>query len=132
MRSDSSGFDTMLEHLVQSPVQWRIGQRRKSEDALYHKDKDCSRPPETFTSRLSTIRSPSPTLDMTTTSTGLLCRRDLHPLEWQLQQIPVKLTHSRHVESSCGILHEKASVRKHRRGGVEHEQSARKIFADRL
>jgi hypothetical protein len=50
----------------------------------------------------------------------------------RLQQIPVKLTHSRHVESSCGILHEKASVRKHRRGGVEHEQSARKIFADRL
>src|SRR6516162_3292444 len=62
-----AAFDTMLEHLVQSPVQWRIGQRRKSEDALYHKDKDCSRPPETFTSRLSTIRSPSPTLDMTTT-----------------------------------------------------------------
>src|SRR6516225_4281711 len=40
-----------------------------------------------------------------------------------LQQIPVKLTHSQHVESSCGILHEKASVRKHRRGGVEHVNS---------
>jgi hypothetical protein len=26
-----------------------------------------------------------------------------------LQRIPVKLTHSQHVESSCGILHEKVS-----------------------
>ena len=38
-----AAFDTMLEHLVQSAaiyikMQWRIGQRRKSEDALYHKD----------------------------------------------------------------------------------------------
>ena len=26
-----------------------------------------------------------------------------------LQRIPIKLTHSQHVESSCGILHEKVS-----------------------
>ena len=44
-------------------------------------------PPETFTSRLPTGRSPFPPLDMTTTSTGLLCRRDLHPLEWQLASL---------------------------------------------
>ena len=45
------------------------------------------RPPEAFTSRLPTGRSPFPPLDMTTTSIGLLCRRDLHPLEWQLASL---------------------------------------------
>jgi hypothetical protein len=40
-----------------------------------------------FTSWLPTGRSPFPPLDMTTTSTGLLCRRDLHPLEWQLASL---------------------------------------------
>jgi hypothetical protein len=44
-------------------------------------------PPGAFTSRLPTGRSPFPPLDMTTTSTGLLCRRDLHPLEWQLASL---------------------------------------------
>jgi hypothetical protein len=42
-------------------------------------DWDTTQPPEAFTSRLSTGRSPFPPLDMTTTSIGLLCRRDLHP-----------------------------------------------------
>jgi CO/xanthine dehydrogenase Mo-binding subunit len=32
-----------------------------------------------------------------------------HSLTRVLQRIPVKLTHSQHVESSCGILHEKVS-----------------------
>ena len=41
----------------------------------------------TFTSRLSTDRSPSPPLDITTTATGLLCWRDSHPLEWQLASL---------------------------------------------
>ena len=46
-------------------------------------------------------------------------RDDLDRLNWAnpsigaspgpLQRIPVKLTHSQHVESSCGILHEKVS-----------------------
>ena len=44
-------------------------------------------PSGTFTSRLSTDRSPSPSLDMTTTVTGLLCWRDSHPLEWQLASL---------------------------------------------
>ena len=44
-------------------------------------------PPGTFTSRLPTGRSPFPPLDMTTTASGLLCRRDLHPLEWQLASL---------------------------------------------
>jgi hypothetical protein len=44
-------------------------------------------PPGTFTSRLSTHRSPSTLLDMTTTATGLLCWRDSHPLEWQLASL---------------------------------------------
>jgi hypothetical protein len=33
---------------------------------------------------------------------------------------------------SAQILHEKVSVRKHRRVGIEYEWSARKTFADRL
>src|SRR3974377_980022 len=41
-------------------------------------------PPGTFTTRLPTGRSPFPPLDMTTTATGLLCRRAFTPLEWQL------------------------------------------------
>ena len=44
-------------------------------------------PSGTFTSRLSTDRSPSPLLDITTTATGLLCWRDSHPLEWQLASL---------------------------------------------
>ena len=46
-----------------------------------------SQPSGTFTSRLSTDRSPSPLLDITTTATGLLCWRDSHPLEWQLASL---------------------------------------------
>src|SRR6266567_3002385 len=46
-----------------------------------------TQPPGAFTSRLSTARSPSPLLDMTTTVTGLLCWRDSHPLEWQLASL---------------------------------------------
>ena len=58
--------------------------------SLYGSDR-YARPSRAFTSRLPTDRSPSPLLDMTTTATGLLCWRDLHPLEWQLaslHQIP--------------------------------------------
>ena len=50
----------------------------------------------------------------------------------ELQRIPVKLIHSPRVGSSCGILYEKVSVRKHRRAGIEYERSARKTSADRL
>jgi hypothetical protein len=46
-----------------------------------------TQPSGTFTSRLSTDRSPSPSLDMTTTVTGILCWRDSHPLEWQLASL---------------------------------------------
>jgi hypothetical protein len=49
--------------------------------SLFGSDRGCPKPSETFTSRLSTGWSPFPPLGMTTTSTGLLCRRDLHPLE---------------------------------------------------
>src|SRR5258708_12800667 len=44
-------------------------------------------PSGTFTSRLSTDRSPSPSLDMTTTVTGLLCWRASHPPEWHLASL---------------------------------------------
>src|SRR5262245_41756474 len=33
------------------------------------------------------VRSPLPSLDITTTVTGLLCWRDSHPLEWQLASL---------------------------------------------
>jgi hypothetical protein len=46
-----------------------------------------AQPSGTFTSRLSTDRSSSPLLDITTTATGLLCWRDFHPLEWQLASL---------------------------------------------
>src|SRR5262249_20632048 len=55
-----------------------------------------------------------------------------HAMADFLQRIPVKLTRSRRGGSSCRILHEKVSVRKHRRVGIEYEWSARKTFADRL
>src|SRR5215210_1238604 len=45
------------------------------------------RPPGAFTSRLPTGRSPFPSLDRTTTATGLLCWRDFHPQEWQLASL---------------------------------------------
>src|SRR3954451_18734490 len=45
------------------------------------------RPPGAFTSRLPADRSPFPSLDMTTTATGLLCWRDFHPQEWQLASL---------------------------------------------
>ena len=41
------------------------------------------RPPEAFTSRLPTGRSPFPSLDMTTTSIGLLCRRTLAEIRFR-------------------------------------------------
>ena len=53
---------------------------------LYGSDWNAQ-PSGTFTSRLSTDRSPSPSLDITTTVTGLLCWRDFHPLEWQLASL---------------------------------------------
>jgi hypothetical protein len=46
-----------------------------------------SQPMAPFTSKLSTGQSPFPLLDMTTTSTGLLCWWDSHPLEWQLASL---------------------------------------------
>jgi hypothetical protein len=61
---------------------------------LYGSDR-TARPPGAFTSRLSTDRSPSSLLDMTTTATGLLCWRDSHPLEWQLASL--------HQNRTCGF-----------------------------
>jgi len=49
-----------------------------------------AQPSEAFTSRLSTDRSPSPLLGISTTVTGLLCWRDSHPLEWQLASLHSK------------------------------------------
>ena len=57
---------------------------------LYGSDR-YARPPGAFTSRLSTARSPSPFLDITTTATGLLCWRDFHPQEWQLASLHLLL-----------------------------------------
>ena len=56
------------------------------------------RPARAFTSRLSTGQSPFPLPDMTTTVTGLLCWRDLHPLEWQLASL-----HQNHLTDIVAI-----------------------------
>ena len=48
-----------------------------------------------LTLRLSTGRSPFLLLGITTTSTGLLRRRDSHPLEWQLASL--------HQNRTCGF-----------------------------
>jgi hypothetical protein len=61
---------------------------------LYGSDR-YARPSGAFTSRLPTVRLPSPLLDMTTTATGLLCWRDSHPLEWQLASL--------HQIRTCGF-----------------------------
>src|SRR5712692_3989486 len=61
---------------------------------LYGSDRHA-RPSGAFTSRLPTDRLPSPLPDMTTTATGLLCWRDLHPLEWQLASL--------HQNRTCGF-----------------------------
>src|SRR6266403_487246 len=61
---------------------------------LYGSDR-YARPSGAFTSRLPTDRSPSPLLGITTTATGLLCWRDLHPLEWQLASL--------HQIRTCGF-----------------------------
>src|SRR5262249_31223334 len=61
---------------------------------LYGSDWNAQ-PTGASTSRLSTDRSPSPLLDMTTTATGLLCWLDFHPLEWQLASL--------HQNRTCGF-----------------------------
>ena len=61
---------------------------------LYGSDR-YARPSGAFTSRLPTVRLPSPLLDMTTTATGLLCWRDFHPQEWQLASL--------HQIRTCGF-----------------------------
>ena len=53
---------------------------------LYGSDWNAQ-PSGAFTSRLSTDRSPSPLLDITTTVSGPFCWRDFHPLEWQLASL---------------------------------------------
>src|SRR5262249_26284671 len=60
----------------------------------------------TVTSRLSTGRSPLPSLDITTASTGLLCWRDLHPQEWQLASLhPLNTDSTPALRSSGGGRH---------------------------
>src|SRR5262249_15581926 len=61
---------------------------------LYGSDWNAQ-PTGASTSRLSTDRSPSPLLDMTTTATGLLWWPDSHPPEWQLASL--------HQIRTCGF-----------------------------
>jgi hypothetical protein len=76
-----------------------------------------TQPPGAFTSRLSTDRSPSPLLDMTTTATGLLCWRDSHPLEWQLASL--------HQTRMCRFPASGSSWESLARGGVPMDNSRR-------
>src|SRR5258708_35213796 len=54
---------------------------------LYGSDWNAQ-PPGAFTSRLSTDRSSSPLLDISTPATGLLCSRDFHPPQAHLAPLP--------------------------------------------
>ena len=78
---------------------------------LYGSDRHTSRPTGAFTSRLSTGRSPSLLLGITTTASGLLCWRDFHPLERQLASLHLfdhlvgaKQDRLRHVEAEHGLV----------------------------
>jgi hypothetical protein len=76
---------TRASHFVASLVRFRYGLPGCSPPCT--DQTGTPQPSGTFTSRLSTDRSPSPPLDITTTATGLLCWRDSHPLEWQLASL---------------------------------------------
>src|SRR5262249_54765927 len=82
-----------------------------------------SRPTAPFTSRLSAARSPSPLLDMTTTSTGLLCWWDLHPLEWQLATLHQIL--ARNAGAACRDLEDRAEPHLERLAGLLQERAGR-------
>src|SRR6516225_736962 len=83
---------------------------------LYGSDWNAQ-PTGASTSRLSTDRSPSPLLDMTTTATGLLCWRDFHPLEWQLASL--------HQTRMCRFPASGSSWESLARGGVPMDNSRR-------
>src|SRR6516165_6064029 len=83
---------------------------------LYGSDWNAQ-PTGASTSRLSTDRSPSPLLDMTTTATGLLCWRDFHPLEWQLASL--------HQTRMCRFPASGSSWESLARGGVTMDNSRR-------
>src|SRR5215470_7890059 len=83
---------------------------------LYGSDWNAQ-PTGASTSRLSTDRSPSPLLDMTTTATGLLCWRDFHPLEWQLASL--------HQTRMCRFPASGSSWESLARGGVPMHNSRR-------
>jgi hypothetical protein len=83
---------------------------------LYGSDWNAQ-PTGASTSRLSTGRSPSRLLDMTTTATGLLCWRDFHPLEWQLASL--------HQTRMCRFPASGSSWESFARGGVPMDNSRR-------
>src|SRR5215831_3954267 len=59
---------------------------------------------ETFTSGLSTVRSPSPLPDMTTVATGRFHRRVFHPLDLQLASLHWFQTFTAHSFLACRPL----------------------------
>ena len=59
---------------------------------------------ETFTSGLSTVRSPSPLPDITTVATGRFHRRVFHPLDLQLASLHRFRAFTAHSISTCRPL----------------------------
>jgi hypothetical protein len=88
---------TRASHFVASLVRFRYGLPGCSPPCTDRTG--MPQPSGTFTSRLSTVRSPSPSLDITTTVTGLFCWRVLHPLEWQLASLHGQSETPNHVRS---------------------------------
>ena len=76
---------TRASHFVASLVRFRYGLPGCSPPCTDRTG--MPQPSGTFTSGLQTGWSPFPPPDMTTAATGLLCWRDLHPLERQLASL---------------------------------------------
>jgi hypothetical protein len=76
---------TRATHYVASLVRFRYGLPSCSPPCTDRTG--TPQPSGAFTSRLPTVRSPFPSLDITTTVTGLPCWRDSHPREWQLASL---------------------------------------------
>src|SRR5215475_951879 len=65
---------------------------------------------ETFTSGLSTVRSPSPLPDITTVATGRFHRRVFHPLDLQLASLHWFRTFTAHSFLACRPLRLESNI----------------------
>ena len=114
---------TRASHFVASLVRFRYGLPGCSPPCTDRTG--MPQPSGTFTSRLSTVRSPSPSLDITTTVTGLFCWRVLHPLEWQLASLHGQARRPRLCQQATRGRHRRSrDLHRSRQGSTSHPQGA--------